>query len=150
MTINQSSIAVAVDFEPASSQAVKLAEQLAGPLGAEVILIHVCQPPVISYPEVAPVMIAGLHKDLLAAGKRALDDLAAKSGGKRALLREGDAGVEIVRAVEEIRPVLVVMGTHGRRGLRRLLIGSVAEHVIQHSPVPVLTVHAPDPEDARE
>lgn len=142
MTINQSSIAVAVDFEPASSQAVKLAEQIAEPLGAEVILIHICQSPVVSYPEVAPVMIAGLHKDLLAAARRALDDLAAKSGGKRALLREGDVGVEIVRAVEEIRPVLVVMGTHGRRGLRRLLMGSVAEHVIQHSPVPVLTVHA--------
>jgi len=146
MTTSQSSIVVPVDFEPASIQALKIAEQIAEPLGAEVILLHVCQPPMISYPEVSPVMVSGLHKDLLAAGKRALDELAAKAGGRRTLLREGDAGVEIVRAVDQLRPTLVVMGTHGRTGLRRLLIGSVAEHVIQHCPVPVLTAHAPEAE----
>jgi len=144
----QSSILVPVDFEPASGEALQWAEQLAKSLDAEVILIHVAQPPMVSYPEVSPVMVSTLYKDLLAAAKRSLDDFAAQSGGKRTLLREGDAGVEVVRAAEEIQPVLVVMGTHGRRGLRRLLIGSVAEHVVRHSPVPVLTVHAPGGEGA--
>ncbi len=148
MTTNQSSILVPVDFEPASNEALKWAEQLAKDLGAEVILIHVSQPPMVSYPEVSPVMVSSLYKDLLSAAKRSLDEFAAQSGGKRTLLREGDAGVEVVRAAEEIRPALIVMGTHGRRGLRRLLIGSVAEHVVRHSPVPVLTVHAPEGEGA--
>jgi nucleotide-binding universal stress UspA family protein len=144
MTTNRSSIAVPVDFGPASIQALHLAEQLAGPLDADIVLVHVCQPPMVSYPEVSPMMVSGLYKDLLAAGKRALDGLSAKMGGKRTLLREGDAGVEIVRAAEELRPVMIVMGTHGRKGLRHLLVGSVAEHVMRHSPVPVLTVHAPE------
>ena len=56
------------------------------------------------------------------------------------LARKGDAAREILRAVEERGVDSVVMATHGRKGLGRLLLGSVAEKVVRECPVPVLTV----------
>jgi nucleotide-binding universal stress UspA family protein len=48
----------------------------------------------------------------------------------------------IVEAAESKKPDLIVIGTHGRRGLSRMFLGSVAERVVRASPVPVLTIHA--------
>jgi nucleotide-binding universal stress UspA family protein len=56
------------------------------------------------------------------------------------LLREGDPAQEILHTAEETKADLIVMGTHGRTGLRRLLMGSVAEVVLRKAPCPVLTV----------
>jgi nucleotide-binding universal stress UspA family protein len=58
---------------------------------------------------------------------------------------EGDPADEILRLAREIKPELIVMGTHGRTGLARLLMGSVAEEVVRKSPYPVLTVKPPLP-----
>lgn len=58
-------------------------------------------------------------------------------------VRDGDTYLEIDRATKEFGCGLVVMGTHGRTGLAHLLVGSVAEKVVRHSPVPVMTVRAP-------
>jgi len=51
----------------------------------------------------------------------------------------------IVRGARDYQADLIICGTHGRRGVRRLLIGSDAEYVVRHSPVPVLLVRMPDP-----
>lgn len=53
----------------------------------------------------------------------------------------GDAAEEIVRYVESEKIDLVIMGTHGRKGLDRIMFGSVAERVIKHSPAPVLSIN---------
>jgi len=58
-------------------------------------------------------------------------------------LTEGDAATEIIRLAKELRCDLVVMGTHGRSGLRRLLMGSVAEEVVRKAHCPVITVKNP-------
>jgi len=58
---------------------------------------------------------------------------------------EGSPEREIVDHAVESGCDLIVMGTHGRGGIDRLLLGSVAEHVVRRSPVPVLTVHVDDP-----
>jgi nucleotide-binding universal stress UspA family protein len=55
----------------------------------------------------------------------------------------GEPGSTILAVAEEIGADLIVMGTHGRTGLRRLLMGSVAEHVVRHASCPVLTVRTP-------
>ena len=60
-------------------------------------------------------------------------------------LLEGDPATAIVEAAEETGADLVVMGTSGRTGLTRLLMGSVAEEVLRHAPCPVLTVRGPVP-----
>jgi nucleotide-binding universal stress UspA family protein len=58
-------------------------------------------------------------------------------------LVEGDAAPEILHQAGEVKAGLIVMGTHGRTGLGRLLMGSVAEHVVRKATCPVLTVKAP-------
>jgi nucleotide-binding universal stress UspA family protein len=58
-----------------------------------------------------------------------------------ARFRDGDAGKEILAAAAEAGADLIVLGTHGETGVWRLLLGSVAEYVVRHSPVPVLSVH---------
>jgi len=62
------------------------------------------------------------------------------------VLKEGDAGTEILRMAKEISSDVIVMGTHGRTGLSRLLMGSVAEAVSRKAHCPVLTVKHPFPE----
>jgi nucleotide-binding universal stress UspA family protein len=61
-------------------------------------------------------------------------------------LTDGEPHAEILRVAEDDRCDLIVMGTHGRTGLPRLLMGSVAEQVVRRAPCPVLTVKAPFPE----
>ena len=81
-------------------------------------------------------------------GERALDEVARRVGEAAPLertIREGRPSGEIVAYAEERDVDLVVMGTHGRGGLDRLLLGSVAEHVVRRASVPVTTVrHGPD------
>jgi len=59
------------------------------------------------------------------------------------VLRQGVAWTEIGELAKEIDAGLIVMGTHGRRGFARMMMGSVAERVVRTAPCPVLTVHGP-------
>jgi nucleotide-binding universal stress UspA family protein len=136
------SILVATDFEPASLEALALARSFAQKLALEIVLLHVYAVPIVVYPGIDPIVMPGLPEEIASAAKRALDALAAKNGIHRTLLRAGDPAREILNAVEETKPSLVVVGTRGRRGLTHALLGSVAEKVVRLSKVPVLTVHA--------
>jgi nucleotide-binding universal stress UspA family protein len=60
-------------------------------------------------------------------------------------LAEGDAATEILRLANETRSDVIVMGTHGRTGLARVLMGSVAEQVVRRAPCPVVTMKTPLP-----
>ncbi|KYF75829.1 universal stress protein [Sorangium sp. So ce388] len=133
-------ILVPVDFEEASLKAVGLAKDLGAKLGREVVLLHVYQLPVYTYPGLEPALMPGFHAEVSAAASRAVQQLSAQTGGLRALLRDGDPATEILAAAEEQQAAMIVMGTHGRRGLTHLFLGSVAEQVIRKSSVPVLTV----------
>ena len=68
--------------------------------------------------------------------------LVSSIGNLRTILRSGDPENLILSTIHELKPSLVIMGTHGRRGLKRLLLGSIAEHVLVRSPVPVMTIRA--------
>lgn len=138
----ESVILVPIDFEAASERALQIAKELSPKLQARVRLVHVYQLPVYSYPGYEPSIAPGFHVEVTDAARKALDQWAADAGGLDAELREGDPATEIVAAAEHTRPVLVVMGTHGRRGLSAWFLGSVAERVMRHSPVPVMTVRA--------
>ncbi|MEO8551840.1 MAG: universal stress protein, partial [Kofleriaceae bacterium] len=80
--------------------------------------------------------------------QKALDKLIAERAGKApfgpALLETGEPRDLIVQAATKVGADLIVMGTHGRRGLRRLMLGSVAESVARTAPCPVLLVRAED------
>lgn len=137
---SRSIILVPVDFSETSQRALDLAKEMSTKLGAEIVLLHVFEPPTLTYPELSPAVIESVYNEMRPAAERALDELAVRSGGLRALLREGNPGREIVQVAEELSPAFIVLGTHGRRGVQRLFFGSVAEHVLRRAPGPVVTV----------
>jgi nucleotide-binding universal stress UspA family protein len=133
---------VAVDFEEPSRRAVTVARELAGALGADLCLLHTYLLPVYTYPGLEPAMPVEFSAGITTAATRALQAFAAEVGVERTLLREGDPAPTIVAVGREISAAMIVMGTHGRRGLSHALLGSVAEKVVRTSDIPVLTVHA--------
>jgi nucleotide-binding universal stress UspA family protein len=145
---DRQTIVVAVDFEAASDKALALASELAERLGCELALVHVYQLPIYTYPGLEPGVLPAYQSEVTAAAKRALDALAGKHGVKRAYLRQGDPATEVLAALDELRPKLAVVGTHGRRGLSHLLLGSVAEKIVRRATVPVVTVRADEPAKA--
>jgi nucleotide-binding universal stress UspA family protein len=135
-------ILVAVDFQEASLEALSLAQDLAERLAMEVTALHVYTIPIVVYPGFDPIVAPGLPEEIAAAAKQSMDRLATSRGGIKPLVRSGDPAAQILKAIDEVRPAMVVLGTHGRKGLSHLLLGSVAEKVVRSSPAPVLTVHA--------
>jgi nucleotide-binding universal stress UspA family protein len=140
MATGSSVILVPVDFEQASLKALEVAKELGQKLGWEVVLVHVYQLPIYTYPGLEPSLVPGFHTEVMTAARRALEKLAESAGGLRSALREGEPAREIVAAAEEEKASMIAMGTHGRKGLSHLFLGSVAEKVVRQSPVPVLTV----------
>jgi nucleotide-binding universal stress UspA family protein len=136
-------ILVPTDFSAASERALTMALDLARAFDAKVSLLHVWSIPNTGYAEALSWPIDAME----AAAKRALDDALASTSKlyakTEAVLREGNEWKEVLGVVDELGVDLVVMGTHGRRGLPRLVLGSVAEKVVRLCPVPVLTVGLP-------
>jgi nucleotide-binding universal stress UspA family protein len=139
-------ILVATDFGSSSLRAVRVAAELAAQLTARLTLLHVIQAPAAVHPEDAPSEERGACEDAECNARRELDAFV-ESLAERAILcdgaiRFGDPAHEIVAYLEESGCELVVVGTHGRAGLSRWLLGSVAERIVRTAPVPVLTVRA--------
>jgi nucleotide-binding universal stress UspA family protein len=135
-------ILVPIDFQDASLDALAEAKKLAARLGLEVVLLHAFTIPIVVYPGYDPIVAPGLPEEIATTAKNALDRLAAEHGGLKVILRAGDPATEILRAIDELDPALVAMGTHGRKGIAHLLLGSVAEKIVRSSRAPVLTMHA--------
>jgi nucleotide-binding universal stress UspA family protein len=131
------------DFSEQSRYAFGLACALARDHGAGLVLLHVAEPPVVAFAEgIFPVGPAGRDQEL----REQLESLDPGPGLRaERRLEQGDVVEEILRVAEEARCDLIVMGTHGRTGLARLLMGSVAEQVVRRAPCPVLTVKTPFP-----
>jgi nucleotide-binding universal stress UspA family protein len=138
-------ILVPTDFSEYGETAVEYAVQLATRLDATVQLLHVVTFPTYGVPELGVARANALVEEAVASGKRKLDDLAARLRGRIELapvrVEIGDARETIDRIAAESDADLIVMGTHGRRGVSRWFLGSVAETVVRTAPCPVLTVH---------
>ena len=142
MSEERTKILVPVDFEGASTRAIEHARWLAGPLHADLVLLHVHARPEFEHPELPGETIHRIQELSEATARQALADLAARIGATQAVMRHGDTAEQILQMAREIQPAMVVMGTHGRRGLGRLLLGSVAAEVMRACPVPLITVRA--------
>lgn len=133
------------DFSPASSAAFNRAVAMARAARAELVIVHALAPfmPVLGEGYVSPKVYEEMAASTRGYAKKRLDALLAKARktGVRArgLLLEGTPHERIVRAAKSQRADLVVMGTHGRSGLARFFLGSVAERVVAMSPCPVMT-----------
>jgi nucleotide-binding universal stress UspA family protein len=135
----------ATDFSTTSRRALDTAVALARSHGAALTIVNVI-PPIATVPEqyLSAVTIDQLQKQARQWSTRQLSKVAAQAtkGGVKVsvLLREGDAADQIVRACRATKSDLIVMGTHGRRGLQRFLLGSVAARVVATAPRPVVMV----------
>lgn len=134
------------DFSDSSAPAVRYAAEMAEKFGAELVLLHVVQDLTLVVPDVmmpAPMAAPALD-DMVAAARTGIAGLVEKLGLQRfapkAEVRIGAPAAEIVAAAGELKADLLCIGTHGRTGLAHLLLGSVAERIVRHSPCPVLTV----------
>lgn len=136
-------ILVAVDFEEASRRALLTAQEIGRGLGAPIALVHIYRVPLYTYPSLEPVpMPPPYATDIATEARKALSTFAASFGVSPdlAFVREGDPADEILEGARAIDARMIAMGTHGRRGLSHVLLGSVAEDVVRRSQVPVLTV----------
>jgi nucleotide-binding universal stress UspA family protein len=128
------------DFSTRSEYSFRLACSLAQDHGARLLILHV-MPAAIVYGEVGLVVGPESYRDTVL---EQLHRLHAPPGVEvEYRLEEGDPASEIVRTAEEAGCDLIVLGTHGRRGLTRLVMGSVAEQVVRKAPCPVLTAKVP-------
>ena len=134
------------DFSTASRAAFAKAVEMAKADRGELLLVHVLSPvmPVPGDGYISPKVYDEIAASTRAWAQKQLDKLLAKAkaAGARVkgLLVEGVPHEQIVRLAKSKRADVVVMGTHGRSGLAKLFLGSVAGRVVAAAPCPVLTV----------
>lgn len=136
-------ILVPVDFSECSKKALVYALALANQFGASVTILHVVAPYYAADPY-GLTQYERIETELRAVGERKLktlvqeyvpDDLATKI-----VVTNGRAATEIVEVAQKEGADLIVISTHGYTGLKHVLFGSTAEHVVRHATCPVLTV----------
>jgi universal stress protein A len=144
-----SCILVPTDFGAASEAAVECAKELARRFESRLFVLHVVEDPMASgvwTPDVYIAASAELRDRLLHDAKNRLESLLTEAERKEfnavTEVRIGGAGDTIGEFAREKTIDLIVMGTHGRRGLSHMFLGSVAERMVRTAPCPVLTLRA--------
>jgi nucleotide-binding universal stress UspA family protein len=131
------------DFSERSQNAFRLACALARDYAVPLVVLHVSPPYVV----VGEGVIVNPSREDTEGLRAQLERVQAHD--PRVVIEhrliEGEPAGEILRVAREAGCGLIVMGTHGRTGLGRLLMGSVAEHVVRKAPCPVLTIKSPFP-----
>ena len=139
-------ILVPVDFSNNSKKILHDAEKFATKFGAKLSLIFVVQ----SFDDysgffVPHMPIAQFQDDLLNSARKKMDhfveDNLSEAAGCTTEVRVGDVAEEIINYAETSNVDMIIMGTHGYRGVERILFGSVAEQVVKTAPCPVLTIN---------
>ncbi|HEX9306965.1 MAG TPA: universal stress protein [Anaeromyxobacter sp.] len=144
-------VLVPIDFSPSARAALEYGTFLAGKLGAELDVLHVWEPPGYVGPDALALlpMTQGQPswEQTRTEVTREVDHFLAKTVAKPKELtvrvEAGEPSDTILQIAKDSGADLIVMGTHGRTGLSRLLIGSVAEAVLRRSTCPVLTIRVP-------
>ena len=138
-------ILVPVDLATGTDEALAYACELARRLGARVHILSVIGLPPLGTPDVGGALTAAAIDGLVAEHRRALEQFAAKVPCPElgdVLLRTGDPRDVICGTAKELGVDLIVMATHARRGVPRVLLGSVADAVVRAAPCPVLMLRA--------
>lgn len=146
-----SRILVPVDFSPCAEAALEYATFVAGSFGASVDVLHVWEPPARMepwHPAEVDRVIATSRKDLQTRLDRWVEPH--RRGTMRVVTRVSvDRPVQGILREASRSYDLIVIGTHGRTGLARVLLGSVAEAVLRRAPCPVVTIRAAHAATAR-
>jgi nucleotide-binding universal stress UspA family protein len=148
--IRMKTVLVATDFGLASEAALNYGRELARTFGAMLQVIHVTENIIGRYAFDGSVLVAGeLQTEVEKAARERLEGLVTAEDRRelhaKAVLRTSSATAEtIVDYAHESHADAIVVGTHGRRAMAHLLLGSVAERVVRLAPCPVLTVRHPE------
>lgn len=146
-------ILVPHDFSASANHAAAIARDEAKVHGARIVLLHVIdlphqlQPDTVIVPNAtgAPINLKDYAVSSAEAHLKDLCDRLAKDGATAsAIVRLGSPVEEINKLAQEEGADVIFMGTHGRTGLKHLLVGSVAERIVRTSNIPVLTIRHPD------
>ncbi|MCW3090382.1 MAG: hypothetical protein JWP81_1451 [Ferruginibacter sp.] len=149
-------ILIALDYNPTAEKIAETGYALAKATGAEVVLMHVVAEPVYySNLDYSPIMgYTGFSSpdmlmltddsEIRKSSQEFLEQSKKHLGDERitTLLGEGDCAEAILKAAADLNVDIIVMGTHSRRGLDKILVGSIAEKVLHHSVVPLLIIPA--------
>ena len=138
------------DFSPGAAPAARWAQALSRAFAAELVIVHVLDlslAGLAGMPTEVAVMpaVGALLERVRAETTEEMAKVQARFPEARTMVREGSPRPIILQVAAEVRAELIVMGTRGRSGLAHVLFGSVAAHVVRHSPVPVLTVRETEP-----
>ena len=145
---------IALDYDPTAQKVAEVGFSLAKTMGAEVILLHVITDPVYySSPEYSPIMgfdgfmnTTQFQFDSVEGLKRAsfhfLDKIKLHLGDDaiQTLVEEGDYAESILKTAKDVHADIIIMGSHSRRWLEEILIGSVTEKVLHHSSIPLFII----------
>jgi universal stress protein A len=132
-------ILVPVDFTKCTEKALSYAVPFARQFGATVTLLHVVEPTFMPAVEMGVVVEVDSKEDV----QRELEKLRTRFAGEvscQIMMRRGIAESEIVNAARELASDLIILSTHGRSGLDRLLLGSTAERVVRRAGCPIFIV----------
>ncbi len=137
-------ILFATDFSATSEAALPYATSICRHFGSTLHAVHVLSDAnvLMMTGGVDYVGIGTIYEDAHTDAKEKLDQMVARSGDlpSRIYIRHGQVWANLAGIVEENNVGMIVVGTHGRTGLGKLLLGSVAEDILRHAPCPVLTV----------
>jgi nucleotide-binding universal stress UspA family protein len=152
-------ILIAVDYDPTAQKVAEAGHSLARAMGAEVILLHVVRdlPDYYSRGYSTIMGFSGYGyadlwdlkspEDLVNSSREYLDKIKVhlKDDKIETVIREGDAADVILKTAEEYQVDLIVIGSHSRRGLDKILMGSVAESVLHHCHLPMYIIPVKEP-----
>ncbi|MDP4286075.1 MAG: universal stress protein [Bacteroidota bacterium] len=147
-------ILIGLDYDPAAQKIAEKGYELAKSMNAQVILLHVISDykyysaldysPILGYDSFSNLgaLQANTVDELKAAAQRYLDTTKNHLGDAtiQTVVNEGDFGEAILDTAKKMNVDIIVMGTHGRRGLDKILMGSVAEKVLRHSSIPLYII----------
>ncbi len=148
--VSPKQIVLATDFSPYAETALRWADAISKAFRAKLIIVHALDltlgglaglaPEVAAYP-VADQLVDRLREE----AKTEMARLGKRFPRARTIIREGPPRSVLLKVASSVGADLIVVGTQGRSGLAHMLIGSVAEHLVRHSRIPVLTVRVGQP-----
>jgi len=147
-------VLIALDYNPTAQKVAEVGFSMANAMKAEVILLHVITDPVYyssveyspimgfnGFMETAPIQLNSVDS-LKNASLQFLDKSKRHLGDKtiQTIVREGDLSESILKTAKEMHADIIVMGSHSRKWLENIVMGSVTETVLQHTTIPLFIV----------
>jgi nucleotide-binding universal stress UspA family protein len=135
-------VLVPVDFSENSRKILEAAGYFSATFQAQLHVVFVVQ----SFDDysgffVPHMPVAKFEEEMVQAAEQKMEQFLAGHKNVKAKVLVGDVAEEIIRHAEESRMDLIIMGTHGYKGLEKVMFGSVAEKVVRSSPCPVMTIN---------